>query len=208
MAEFTNKLGLKKPTPDDFYKIEDFNENFQKIDDKILTNEGGTISGRLNFGGGYGSVAADKNCAILIARNEISDGNNNRQLYLTNNGHTPNVDDSLFLYDTVDGVVEKYFLYGEHNKPSGTYSGLPTNTTREVTLASTGSAVLIHTYVDSTVPAIAIVTSHGYVWWYRGNTGNNPDEMKLCTFENGILKIKTGASLVNSSGAVYRYHVL
>ena len=33
MAQTTEKLNLKKPSPEDFYNIEDFNENFQKIDD-------------------------------------------------------------------------------------------------------------------------------------------------------------------------------
>lgn len=33
MAENTKFLDLKKPAPEDFYNIDDFNENFQKIDD-------------------------------------------------------------------------------------------------------------------------------------------------------------------------------
>lgn len=33
MAENTKKLGLKKPAQTEFYNIDDFNENFQKIDD-------------------------------------------------------------------------------------------------------------------------------------------------------------------------------
>ena len=33
MAENTKNLGLKKPTQKEFYNIDDFNENFQKIDD-------------------------------------------------------------------------------------------------------------------------------------------------------------------------------
>ena len=33
MATNTEKLGLKKPSQEDFYNVEDFNENFQKIDD-------------------------------------------------------------------------------------------------------------------------------------------------------------------------------
>ena len=35
MAENTKNLNLKKPAPEDFYNIEDFNENFQKIDDFV-----------------------------------------------------------------------------------------------------------------------------------------------------------------------------
>ena len=33
MAENTKNLNLKKPAPEEFYNISDFNENFQKIDD-------------------------------------------------------------------------------------------------------------------------------------------------------------------------------
>ena len=33
MAENTKFLNLKKPAPEDFYDVNDFNENFQKIDD-------------------------------------------------------------------------------------------------------------------------------------------------------------------------------
>lgn len=32
MSEYTKKLQLKKPTPEDFYNVEDFNENMDKID--------------------------------------------------------------------------------------------------------------------------------------------------------------------------------
>lgn len=40
--EYTENLGLKKPSATDFYNVEDFNENMDKIDECMLRVEQGT----------------------------------------------------------------------------------------------------------------------------------------------------------------------
>ena len=64
MATNTNKLNLKKPAPEDFYNVEDFNENFQKIDDFLkwvnFTENGGSAIGfstKTTTGGAVGNAS-------------------------------------------------------------------------------------------------------------------------------------------------------
>lgn len=84
-----------------------------------LPISGGIISGRsVGLADGYGSIASDKNCTTVIAKNLTDSANNSRQIYIANSSYAPKVDDSIFLHDTIDGVAKKYYLYGEHHKPT------------------------------------------------------------------------------------------
>lgn len=84
-----------------------------------LPISGGVISGKsVGLASGYGSIASDKNCTTIIAKNLTDSADNSRQIYVTNSGYTPKVDDSIFLHDTIDGVAKKYNIYGEHNRES------------------------------------------------------------------------------------------
>lgn len=66
MATFTTNLNLKKPSQDDFYNVDDFNGNFQKIDEymgniKTTPGSGGASMGKeatATYGGAIGNKAS------------------------------------------------------------------------------------------------------------------------------------------------------
>lgn len=81
MAENTKFLNLKKPTPEEFYNIEDFNENFQKIDDFAngikLTKEQVGLGNVDNTSDADKPVSTAQAEAIETARAEVQTNLNN-----------------------------------------------------------------------------------------------------------------------------------
>ena len=70
MADYTEKLNLKKPEQTDFYNIDDFNENFQKIDEfaKRKDNPHGVTAKQT------GAVALNDNIVVGTYENQSYEG--------------------------------------------------------------------------------------------------------------------------------------
>ena len=61
MATKTTNLGLNKPSQEDFYNVDDFNENFQKIDDFVIEPPKTLIYGEEN-------VASNEQINSILSR--------------------------------------------------------------------------------------------------------------------------------------------
>ena len=112
------------------------------------------------------------------------------------------------IYDLLGLTVRKsngttnYRIFGEHNKPKGSYTGNGSATSRQVSIGGIGELLYISGYGNN-----AIVGSQGGVWWNAaGQTGATKGGE--VTFANGILYLSNISSAYNASGAVYGYQVL
>lgn len=128
MGTKTNTLNLTLPAKEDFYNVEEFNQNFQKIDDfanrkdnphevtaaqvGALPLTGGTLSGGLKINNEHGSFGAIEQY-LSLAHKSDPNSNNYRNLSISNGSELKN---SLILHQVVDGVETNAFIvYGEHN---------------------------------------------------------------------------------------------
>jgi len=97
-----------------------------------------------------------------------------------------------------------YNLLHTGNKPSGTYTGNGSATSRTVDTKGIGSAVLV-TGASSYAMFVTKVGGIGL-----SNNGDTPLLLSYakCHYENGILTIATDSATVNASGGTYTYQVL
>ena len=82
--------------------------------ESFLPLSGGTLTGRLGFGGGYGAIFADSIYSAMQATTNLT---NFRYLRLINQAYKAfELPMALQLADTVNGVEKVYNIYGDHNR--------------------------------------------------------------------------------------------
>ena len=127
MATNTENLNLKKPAQEDFYNVDDFNENFQKIDDfagKCITEDGGTICEDVTINKEWAKLTlTDKSGREAyvekhpttghISMNTRNDNSNHNALKLA--PETQDILDGVIFENTVGGVTSKYRMLHEGN---------------------------------------------------------------------------------------------
>ena len=174
-----------------------------------LPISGGVISGNLGIRGNYGMIDADKNCAVVITKNLIDDTNTCRKLFLANSSNQGNVKDSIYLQDIISGVATNYKIFGEHNKPTGTYQG-DGNSTKEVTVGGIGDLLMVFDTADPN-QTMYLVSSQGKVWYSTGSAGNINSHNTKAKYVNGKLILSnqdTTYPQLNRDGITYKYQVL
>lgn len=156
---------------------------------------------------GLGSVYADDwGTNIMNYAGNSPNDINKRGIAVRSSGSLPDVEDSVLLLNWVDGILTKYEIWGEHNKPSGIYTGNG-SLSRSINLGGYGS--LVYIYAED-------LSAQGFA---LRNVGfcvkiNSDDTVGLtssdATFESGFLYFTSSkySSLLNKSGKTYRYQVL
>lgn len=84
-----------------------------------LSLTGGTISGDVYFGGGYGKVIADSTQLQMEARNGVGD-TANRRLFNVRNSSTRTLETALTITDVANGKIATHFVYHSANITCGT----------------------------------------------------------------------------------------
>ena len=186
------------------------NEKWSKLSDNFLPLTGGMLSGNdLWFGGG-------KNCKFFIdgldriglySQND-NDPNNRRTVKLSNLTAYP-LAKAIQLEDKVDGANKAYNIYGEHNKPSGSYTGNGSATSRTVAINSIyGVTALLQV---NTQNMIGFFGAFGGVMWQTSDTTNptvtyfTNQEAK---YDGTNFTLATTNKLLNNSGWTYQYRAL
>jgi hypothetical protein len=153
MAKYTEKLNLKKPEQNDFYNVDDFNGNFDKIDEEFnsyLRLSGGVLNGTLRIKKSSTpsfELATNKSMA-QISKNasdtiedglliKDSDGTEVATDYVTlrlNHALAKTDISQILKVSMVKGGNHSFYkIYGEHNVPSpaqiqsGSYVGTGTS---------------------------------------------------------------------------------
>ena len=106
LCEFSNKASLVENNnwPDNW--TERLNPN------GYLPKSGGTLTGRLLLGGGSGSLGSGTDGSYIESRTDTS---NYRGIKIDSQSSSEDVSVSLKLIDSVNGDVNQYRLFGEHN---------------------------------------------------------------------------------------------
>lgn len=186
---------------------------------KFLPLTGGTLSGSLYVKKStyplvsinnleYGSeleLLAGKNNSQLIARNVYGDTSNQRSLQLNNSISTPSLNTALQIINKISGSTSYYKIFGEHNKPSGSYTGNGSTTQRKITIGGIGNVVVIrcsNTYS-------CLVTNNGALAFPNTTNGTvRALSSSSIYYYNGVLVITSSDAAINGNGDSYDYQVL
>ena len=137
-------------------------------------------------------VGSDKNIYI---RNG-TDANNRTAFYLQ--PETAEKLERLFrLQKVVNGTSILYNVYGQHNKPSGSYTGNGSTSARTVQVGGAGDVLMIR---RNRVCHFVSADGVNYTGGSSGTTGT--------TFADGVLTIGSSDDELNVSGEAYYYTVL
>lgn len=93
-------------------------------------------------------------------------------------------------------------IFGEHNKPSGSYTGNGSATSRQINTGGLGKVCYVYGGGHN-----AIVGYNGAIWWNSSGEGGFSPRSEV-TFDNGILYMSNTLTAFNTSGYSYGYQVL
>lgn len=97
-------------------------------------------------------------------------------------------------------VEQWYRLFGEHNKPTGSYTGNGSSSYRSILVGGIGDAVLV--WGDNYTSCIVTPTcTYGF-------NGNELNYVKGVMIVNGDMGIASNESFINANGVTYKWRVL
>lgn len=164
-----------------------------------------TMTGALYLGSGYSRLISTKDLLQFEARGVIGDTKSRRVLVINNPIATTNLVKALTInnYDA-DGAGKAYNIYGEHNKPYGTYTG--NGSTAERTIATGGLGGVVVLWCDTYVGFV--FSGHG-VFFGSGNTYSNyvTTDIKYAG-GSGTITMTDKSDRFNGSGVEYHYLVI
>lgn len=178
-----------------------------------LTNQGGTLTSHLDFNNVNAYQAIKKARVISGVNHHLTIGVSSNGASTFEHYKDEILDGRLELYEIENnpGALllrpntgsKTYRIFGEHNKPTGTYIGNGTN--REISVGGIGSALLVYGTMPNGDSNAAIVTPVGL--FSQSGAGTSFDSS--CKFVNGKLTITSAHYYINSSsGAEYTWVVL
>ena len=138
---------------------------------------------------------------VAYLRNAI-DGNNRSALFLQSETIT-DFNRVLRLQKTVNGSTSYYNIFGEHNKPLGTYYGSGESTERTVNVGGIGNVLVI-----SSSNGMAWVTEGGAMVKSATSTSLTSLNASSVKFVAGVLTLKTTSAYVNSDSVQYSYQLV
>jgi hypothetical protein len=214
----TTKFQLPQFIKTDKPQMTDFNDAFKNIENKALSKSGDSMNGDLSIGklyptitlndsGGKGAQTFIQNAnhiTWLTTRNNIGDNGNYRGIIVGDSeGYTNLKNAAKAVEKTNGGAVQYYNLYGEHNKPIGTYTGNGSAASRTIDTGGIGHVALIFTannmWVVNKFNAVLFHIAGESMRYYSG------DELQ---FIDGKIIMAVADDRMNVSGAVYAYQVL
>lgn len=153
---------------------------------------------------GYGRWHADTSSVTLGALKKAGVIDNGRflNIYNQNNTDSPDLKNAFFVSERISGVLKTYNIFGEHNKPSGSYTGNGSATSRNIDIGVNAGCVLIN-YGQG----FAIVTRSIGIYDKAGGTMGEVT-YNMAHLEGNNIVLGTADSVLNGSGTSYTYRVL
>lgn len=153
--------------------------------------------------GGHGAVINDENGTHVFAYDsDESDFANSRYIVVQDHDYQALIKYALQFASVRNGVVEgQYQIFGEHNKPSGTYTGNGSATRRTVDTGAINGSLL---YVVGNNGS-ALVTASGAICISTGGTVTYLKQSEA-KFLSGVLTLATTNSILNANGQNMSYH--
>ena len=146
-------------------------------------------------------ISMNANNASMEIFSNINNDYTNRN-GLTVIGYECALSDTIQAFCTKNGVVQLYRLFGEHNKPSGSYTGNGSVTERKITIGGVGKWLFIKNpnHGMAIVNDCCAYVATGSIWGVQ--------QWAQCRFENGVLTLATTNNVLNANGNTIYYDVL
>lgn len=103
-----------------------------------------------------------------------------------------------------NGENRYYNIFGEHNKPTGSYIGNGSSESRTVEIGGVGAVLLV---VGSN-GYLSFVTASGAFGITGTSTSMTVLKKSECALSNGVLIIASTSNFLNASGETYYYRLL
>ena len=204
----TENYGFNLPEKGEFYNVDDFNENFEGIDGKLKEFEDGTTTvGNANKLGGKSASEYLTTSGGTISNNTLAPltlkTTSGHDVLLSFVGESGTVGNLGFngvgnpAYKP-SGVNTYYSLFHSGNKPTGSYTGNGSATSRTINVGGIGQHLIISVRdVKSFVGYTgALVVSPEKTQWYGASIVN---------YRNGVLFVASDSSYFNANGSSYSY---
>lgn len=213
----TTKFQLPQFVKTDKPQMTDFNDAFKNIDNKVVSKAGDTMNGDFyinklyptillgDSGGKYAQtfIQNANHITWITTRNDIGDNSNYRGIIVGDSESYTNLKNAVRAVEKKNGgAVQYYNLYGEHNKPNGSYTGNGSATQRTIDTGALGGTIRIS---GSTTGVMAILTPAGGI--IRNGSSVVAVASSEASFENGVLKIAL-ADKINVNNETYYYQVM
>ena len=167
----------------------------------FLPLSGGVMSGySIGMSNNMAKIQSSSTGAIQFdAYDTANDSNNRRILLLNSNNKESNLNKALRLVTMIDGADTYYNMYGEHNKPSKSYTGNGSATERKIPVGGIGNVLFMYNanYFMFVWPSGAIAVG-------RSGTVTAFENSEL-RFYDGYLTIASTSSFCNGNGVEYPY---
>lgn len=134
-------------------------------------------------------------------RNTTGSDANYRRIILYDSSGQNNLQNALQISDCVNGSEKWYNILHTGNKPSGSYTGNGSATSRTIETGGIGSVCAVFGY-----GGFAIVTLHGGI--IRTTAGIIGLSQTEAVFANGVLTLATTNDVLNRNGSTAYYQVL
>lgn len=157
---------------------------------------------------GSSAMLAEANNQLLIQNIDVTGNDSNRrQIILRNASHetSPALADALLLNTVIESKQVAYRLFGQHNKPSGSYTGNGSAAARTIDVGGIGKFVAVYSNNAGTSPAL-IVTPLGA--FGKNSSGVKALGYNDVRFADGVLTVASADNDVNANGKTYYYQVL
>ena len=165
---------------------------------------GGKMTGNyIDLFSGRGRLQTTYDATEIDSRSEVDDTGNRRLLSVYNPKSKASAYDSVKMHQYLGGKLTSYNIYGEHNKPSGSYTGNGSATTRTIDTGGIGSMCVVYGAYWNT-----IVMHYGAICFSNAGDGTfktkPPEKMN---FRQGVLTIADDSFEVNANAYIYSFEV-
>jgi hypothetical protein len=157
------------------------------------------MSGNLTVANGYCLVRGDES-GTVIDHKDADGWDNNTQLALFKGADLAGI---ARLYHRKNGeLLKEYNIFGQHNKPSGSYTGNGSETERKIEIGGIGNVLFIK---DVRGECCAYVWANGAIMSDNGTISASVGHGR---FKNGVLTLDTTKNALNANSVTYEYQVL
>lgn len=140
----------------------------------------------------------------LEIQNVAGASENRRVLMLRDSAYSSSsLETSFILRDYISSKYTTYNLFGEHNKPIGTYEGSGSTASRTINVGGIGNVLVI-----TSSYGMAWVTTAGAITKTASSTSLGSLNASAVKFVDGVLTMASNSAFVNSSSYDYSYQLL
>ena len=181
-------------------KQEEVNELKDALSEKI-SNKNGTHTGDLNLisnGGAIGAVGS----GYILRYNADKSEMTYAQVFPSD--EKTNLAKRFRLYTYANNKETGYNIYGEHNKPSGSYTGNGSATERKIETGSVGRLIYLYNQANG----------YGAIAWgngallFHGSTVTTLGGAECNVSVSGVITLNTDNVFLNQNGATIIYYAL